>query len=193
MKKAIKIISLLCVLIITIMMLGGCGTEHGVSKNQTDFTVADEQGKVVKYLTADNVDVVKMKDVVEGYEKALYDRSYKTIKGDEEYGYYTSDMIETLNARNDVTTTIKGYKENQLESSYAGLDGLKMVFNKDFTQCDITVVAKSKITNATDGFLSSLKIGKEVLLGYDCTLKLLKQTDVWKINAVKRVNPHEIK
>jgi hypothetical protein len=193
MKKAIKTISLLCVLIFTIMTLGGCGTEPGVSKTQTDFSIVDEQGKVVKYLTADNSEVVKMKDVVEGYLKALYDRSYKTIKGDEEYGYYTSDMIETLNERNDVTTTIKGYKENQLESSYVGIDGLKMAFNKDFTKCDVTVVAKSKITNATDAFLSSLKIRKEVVLGCDCTLKWLKQTDVWKINAVKRANPHEIK
>lgn len=193
MKKAIKTISLLCVLIFTIMTLGGCGTEPGVSKTHTDFSIVDEQGKFVKYLTADNSEVVKLKDVVEGFVKALNNRSYKTINGSEEYGYYTQGIIEIANKQGDIAATIKVYKDNQLEKSYVGLDGLKMAFNKDFTKCDVTVVGKLKITNASDAYLSSLKIGKDVVFGYDYTLKLLKQNDVWKIYSVTAANPHEIK
>lgn len=193
MKKAIKTISLLCVLIITIMMLGGCGTEPGVSKTQTDFTIVDEQGTVTKFLTADNSEVVKMKDVVGGFVKALNNRSYKTINGSEEYGYYTQGIIDIANKQGDIAATIKLYKDNQLEKSYVGLDGLKMTFNSDFTNCDVTVVGKLKVTNATGEYISSLKIGKNVVFGYDYTLKLLKQNDVWKIYSVTAENPHEIK
>ncbi|WES35936.1 hypothetical protein P0092_08225 [Ruminiclostridium papyrosolvens DSM 2782] len=175
------------------MMLGGCGTEPGVSKNQTDFTVVDEQGTVTKFLTVDNSEVVKMKETVEGFVKALNNRSYKTINGSEEYGYYTQGIIDIANKQGDIAATIKVYKDNQLENSYVGLDGLKMAFNKDFTKCDITVVGKLKVTSASAAHLSSLKIGKDVVFGYDYTFKWLKQNDVWKIHSVTAANPHEIK
>lgn len=185
MKKAITIISLLCVTIFTLLLLGGCGTEAGVTKSQTNFSVVDEQGKLIKYLTADNEEVVKLKSTVDGYLKALIQRDYKTVDGYAEYGYYTEAMLKVLKDSNDSDKTIKAYKDNKITESYESYEKLKVTFSKDLTSCKVTVIGKSKYSNVTAKFLTDSKIKKDVLLGREYTLDIVKINGVLKINGIK--------
>lgn len=184
MKKNIKTNSLLCFLILTIVMLGGCGTTGtGVSKTQTDFSIVDEQGKVVKYLAADNDDVVKIKRITEGYFKAMDDRSYETVKGDEEYGFYTNGLVENMKEKNNQVNTVKYYKDNMLVVADAGIDKFTAKFNADGTICTVTVTSKLKVTSATEAYFKSLNATKDDTIASDFTLEFVKQSGVWKING----------
>lgn len=184
MKRTINTILLLCVLIFTITMLGGCGnTKVGVSETQTDFSIVDEQGKVVKYLTADNTDVVKIKGVTEGYFKAMDDRSYETVKGDEEYSFYTNGLVENMKEKNNQVNTVKYYKDNMLVVADAGIDKFTAKFNADETICTVTVTSKLKVTSATEAYYKSLNATKDDTIASDFTLEFVKQSGVWKING----------
>lgn len=194
MKKDIKTIPLLCLLIFTITMLGGCGTtEAGVSKTQTDFSIVDEQGKVVKYLTADNDDVVKVKEVAEGLFKAMNNRSYESLKGDEEYGYYTEALIKVLKEKNDQANTVNGYRENQLVTTDAGMDKFTVKFDTDGTTCTITVTSKTTIASATDAYLKAMNIASKGTIGCDYTLGFIKSADVWRVNKISANSPYALK
>jgi hypothetical protein len=182
MKKVMYIV--LCVVIIsTAMLIAGCSRNNsaskpvtttkdsGISKSTTPYTAVDDQGKTV-YLTETNQEVVKVKELMANYFKATL-RDYRTIKGDEDYAYYSKAAIDQLNSENDKANTIKDFKDNQVIQIDKGNTITSIKYTNNYTQC--TVVGKSKVENST------IKI-KNQMEEYNYTMKVVKENNAWKIN-----------
>ena len=178
MKKVMATITLLCALI---LVLGGCGTAPGVSKTPTEFSVLNENGDVVQYLSEDHEEVVKIRSLVTGWAKALADRSYETVTGDEEYGYYSEGLVEALNGIDDKTASYNRYKDGELVTSYKGISKMTLKISSDFESCGARFLFKREVVSANEKYLEENNRAKGSMIDASIELGMEKIAGVWKI------------
>lgn len=183
MKKVINVV-LMCVVIFSMsILLGGCGKDTGISKSATPYTSVDGQGKKV-YLIETNPEVVKVKEIVAGYVKAVVPRDYRTIKGDEEYSYYSQTVLKDLNGENDIANTKAAYVKYQMIKSLEGIQTESTDFTDNYSKCYISSKVKSKMINGTDALFKAEGYAKNQIVEQTLKIKLIKENNVWKVDAL---------
>lgn len=172
-------------LISSIIAVGGCASKQGISKNETIYTAMNDKNRKV-FLTEDNTEVVKVKNITMDYTRAAVNRDYRTIKGDEEYGYYSKDELNRLKAKNDQTETVKLYKDAQLVQTYGSTTITGMYFTENYTKCAVSAQVKSTVDNITTDTSKALGLNKGSLI-QNFTATMIKENDTWKVDAFQWV------
>jgi ketosteroid isomerase-like protein len=185
----LKLLVYLTIVALLVAVGGGCSKDSTTSKTPTNFYFMNDKGDKI-YLKAEDKQVVAAKQLAEEFAKTLNERDYTNINGKAEYHLYTQQFTDSLVKAGDEQATIKVYKDNQIKSKYDSSEISSMVFNKEYTQCELAYVVKAHITEASDAFLknisSSIKgggqLGKNAVFSREYQLTLKKDKDKWKID-----------
>lgn len=181
MKRIFSKVSVSIVILIT-LFLSGCNSY--VSKTETPYIVINNNQKIVKYVVDQHPDVIKIKQIVTDYAKAYSNRDYKTVKGDEEFEYFSQEWAKKRNDDNYKKSIVDYYKGNELVTKFQDLSISKIQFDKKFNTAEVTAVMKSQYISAKDGFFKANKLQRNSVIQNGVYIKLIKQDNNWKIDSV---------
>lgn len=148
-----KILSIILIVISSVTLLSGCknnkSKESGVtniesSNKQEDKTSQTEtpyyilDGDNITYLTEDSFNIQELKTTLTEFADTMYTRDYQTIKGNEEYTFYTEEFKNKLIKEDDIKSTVQTFKDNKLIRESKGINEFyKVQLNKDKTEAII--------------------------------------------------------
>lgn len=184
MKKTIKI-GVLWILILSIFMLVGCGEkkDNHISQEPTSYVVLDAEGNLVKYLTEDHPEVVKINEMVEAYAKAFFDKSYQNFNMYAEYPYYTESILEVLRERNMGETYRNEFMTHRIIRNFDRVRINILEFNESLDRCKMKGNVYTTIASANEAWLNEQGIKANTPYVQDYELPLVKDGDQWKTNG----------
>lgn len=99
------------------LILAGCGTQQTTAQKQTPYSiVTGHYDKVVGYLPKTDPVVKDVSDIAQAFTKVILAIDYKTVKGDESYGYLSKDLLNALTSKGYKEGTAKGATDDHLKS-----------------------------------------------------------------------------
>lgn len=185
--KRIALFSLILCFTIASSFLAGCTNnqkDNGISKEATAFSVVDDQNKGTSYLTESHPEVIKAKKFEEDFNKVLFTRDYKTMSGDDEYGFYTRTLVEALTSANDKASNLISFINNEIQQKYESSNIKEIQFNKDFTIFTTEYTVNYTLVNASADFTKETKKEKGKTYPIQITFKAVKSGDTWKIDSI---------
>lgn len=189
MKKVFIIIMLLAITILAV----GCGDKGTIENPKKPyFTVVfdEKQNKEVlsDYLSENDPDVLRATQVISDFYSKMGNRSYKTIIGDETYGYYAKATLDNLIKLNDQKETVSYFKTNKLTHSLKQISFEKLYFNKEKTACIAIVDLKVEVKSDDVNYLKKNSLKQGSLIDTKMQIKLILEKDSLKVDSYKSIN-----
>ncbi|TYP71064.1 hypothetical protein [Paenibacillus methanolicus] len=152
---------------------------------QTLWHVLDAEGNQAESVADEHPDVIAVRKLLILHANAINNRSYKTIRPEEELAYYTETFRSQLGKRyqNELKQL---YEQQQIEIKQRNLAWYDITFAADYRRAQAKVEDEFEFVACEPQYLAARKLSLGKSYKQQRVVDLVKEGDAWRIADIKK-------